>query len=71
MARKLKPCGTDAAYQRHYARGEPIDEACKAAHSAKVRPGAKARQRALEQLAREYPRRFLELLDEYRKAAAR
>lgn len=32
--RPLKPCGTDGAYKRHIARGEPVDEACRLAHSA-------------------------------------
>lgn len=27
-ARQLKPCGTYAAWTRHYRRGEPIDDAC-------------------------------------------
>lgn len=29
---RLKPCGTDAAYERHKRRGEPVDEACREAH---------------------------------------
>jgi hypothetical protein len=29
--RALRPCGTEAAYQRHKAHGEPIDEACRVA----------------------------------------
>ncbi|MFJ6066532.1 WhiB family transcriptional regulator [Streptomyces tendae] len=28
---KLSPCGTRAAYERHRRKGEPIDEACRAA----------------------------------------
>ncbi|RSM85092.1 hypothetical protein DMH25_45045, partial [Streptomyces sp. WAC 01325] len=27
------PCGTRAAYQRHLRRGEPVDEACRAANA--------------------------------------
>jgi hypothetical protein len=30
----LQPCGTDAAYQRHVAYGEPIDDACRDARNA-------------------------------------
>lgn len=30
-APQLQPCGTDAAYQRHMAHGEPVDEACRRA----------------------------------------
>lgn len=26
------PCGTERAYQRHYYRGEPVDDACAEAH---------------------------------------
>lgn len=29
----LKPCGTTAAYRRHYRRGEPIDESCRQAQA--------------------------------------
>ncbi|WP_405589803.1 WhiB family transcriptional regulator [Streptomyces sp. NBC_01092] len=29
----LAPCGTRAAYQRHLRRGEPVDEACRAANA--------------------------------------
>jgi hypothetical protein len=32
MSRHLKPCGTEAAWQRHRYRGEPVDEACEQAH---------------------------------------
>lgn len=32
--RKSQPCGTRAAAQRHYARGEPLCEPCKAAKAA-------------------------------------
>lgn len=31
--RPLAPCGTEAAYNRHTRKGEPIDEACRRAHS--------------------------------------
>jgi hypothetical protein len=36
--RTLKPCGTQAAYNRHRRRGEPIDDACRQAHSAAGAP---------------------------------
>lgn len=35
--RKLAPCGTVAARDRHVRRGEPVDEACAAAKSARYR----------------------------------
>jgi len=41
-ARPLRPCGTLAAYRRHLRRGEPIDDACRAAHS---RAAAESRRR--------------------------
>ncbi|MGW4728898.1 WhiB family transcriptional regulator [Streptomyces shenzhenensis] len=31
--RKLAKCGTRAAYQRHVRKGEPIDDACRAANA--------------------------------------
>ncbi|MFJ8633051.1 WhiB family transcriptional regulator [Streptomyces sp. NPDC093568] len=52
------PCGTRAAYQRHLRRGEPVDEACRAANAREAgryrrtgstrdqRESARARQRA-------------------------
>jgi hypothetical protein len=39
----VKPCGTDAAYARHYRHGEPIDDACRAAHSARCKANYQAR----------------------------
>jgi hypothetical protein len=33
--RKLEPCGTHAAAERHRAKGEPIDRACRLADAAK------------------------------------
>jgi WhiB family redox-sensing transcriptional regulator len=38
--RKLAACGTDAAYRRHVAKGEPIDDLC-----AQAREDEKARRR--------------------------
>ena len=32
--RTRQPCGTNAAYQRHKARREPVDDACRRAHAA-------------------------------------
>lgn len=31
--RPLAPCGTEAAYNRHCRNGEPIDDACRRAHT--------------------------------------
>lgn len=42
MSRELSPCGTAAAYERHRRRGEPIDDACKAA----ARERAQSRRQA-------------------------
>lgn len=42
---RLVPCGTDSAYFRHRRRGEPVDEACRAAHAAYV-AACKARRAA-------------------------
>lgn len=66
MPRKLKPCGTRAAYQRHLLHGEqPCDE-CKAANSAAARPGNRVKMRALKRLARRHPGEFAALLAEER-----
>lgn len=35
----LKPCGTEAAYQRHLLYKEPVDDACKEEHSRYRRAG--------------------------------
>lgn len=43
--RKPAECGTAAAYDRHHRNGEPVDDACRAAHNEKNR-AQKARQRA-------------------------
>lgn len=42
--RALRPCGTEAAYQRHIARGEPTDFKCRLAHANYVRPYYRARK---------------------------
>lgn len=68
MPRQLKPCGTEAAYQRHRRRGEEPCEPCKQAAREVRYPRSgiyqRARIRALGQLGREYRARYLELLDE-------
>lgn len=46
MARELKPCGTDAAFQRHRRRGETPCEPCREAHAAKKRRTDEARRSA-------------------------
>jgi hypothetical protein len=69
VTRQLQPCGTDAGYKRHRYNGDPRCGPCWAAHSATNSAANKARQRALYQLAAEHRARFLELLDEQRKAA--
>ncbi|MBO3663723.1 hypothetical protein [Microbacterium stercoris] len=33
MGRPKAPCGTDAAYRRHLRNGEPVDDACRQAHT--------------------------------------
>lgn len=33
MGRPKAPCGTDAAYRRHLRNGEPVDDACRKAHT--------------------------------------
>ncbi|WP_445524756.1 WhiB family transcriptional regulator [Streptomyces cyslabdanicus] len=35
--RPLSPCGTRAAYQRHLSKGEPVDDACRAANTVSKR----------------------------------
>lgn len=50
-ARTVYECGSEQAYQAHIRRGEPTDEACKAAHTAsdrrpEMREARYARQRA-------------------------
>lgn len=45
---KLKPCGTEAAYQRHVTYKEPFDEACKEAH-ARYRQAGREREKAKAQ----------------------
>ena len=36
-ASKLRPCGTAAAYRRHYARKEPVDPRCARWHVLEMR----------------------------------
>lgn len=35
--RTVKPCGTGAAYRRHFRRNEPIDARCRAWHREQMR----------------------------------
>ena len=37
VERRLRPCGTEAAWKRHYRYGEPVDAACAAARSAALK----------------------------------
>lgn len=81
--RTLMPCGTRAAYLRHYKRGEPIDDACRDAYNAYYRdyrkglPGAvrlryalveDARRRAKNRLSDAHPDRFEALTAELQPA---
>jgi hypothetical protein len=50
--RKVKPCGTIAAWRRHQRRGEPIDDRCRAARTRWLR-----RQRARARRARRHDKR--------------
>lgn len=64
----LKPCGTVAAYMRHYRRGEEPCDACLQAKRDRYKQigsdRALARARAEVRLRSEYPRRFQELVRE-------
>lgn len=45
--RRLAPCGTPAAYDRHVRNGEPVDDPCRLAHNARnVQVRAEARHRS-------------------------
>jgi hypothetical protein len=73
-------CGTDSGYQRHIRHQEEPCEACRMARrdymrdlrarSPRIRAGdridTKVKNRALWRLAREYPQRFNQLVDEER-----
>jgi hypothetical protein len=62
------PCGTRAASARHRSKGEPLDEDCLAAERAHHAKYSRARSRAKDRLAREFPDRLKELYrDEVRK----
>jgi hypothetical protein len=64
----LKPCGTVAAYMRHYRRGEEPCEECLQAKRDRYKQidsdRVLARARASVRLRGEYPRRFQELVRE-------
>lgn len=76
------PCGTYGGYQAHHRRNEPACDPClkaNAAYHANRRatdPAARERDnkrsavysKALWQLSREYPARFLELVDQFKAA---
>ena len=86
MSAPLKPPivhGTYAGWNQHQKRGEQPCSACKDASTQymrdyRARPGQRhkdrwwnsTRKRALEMLAREYPARFLEILDKVRADAS-
>lgn len=72
MRRELQPCGTNAAYQRHRRHGEPVDEACRTAHSTemsslkrarkeKIYARERARRQAHAALAHRHPEEFARL----------
>lgn len=64
MPRRLQPCGTRAAYQRHYRNGEKPCRPCRDAYNsyqseyARDRGNQRAYQRALKRLARMHPNVF-------------
>jgi hypothetical protein len=74
------PCGTYAGYGAHWRRDEPACDPCKAAnseyHKQRRAKDPKVKQReyrrnavyskALWRLAREYPKRFTELVEQYK-----
>lgn len=72
MPRPLKPCGTDAAYQRHLRHGEQPCTACREASFALRRVAAgperaaryAARGRARRAVAVRYPDEYRQLLDQ-------
>lgn len=74
MPRKLEPCGTNAAHERHLRRDERPCDACRRAHNAEVaaylrRTGrATARQRALAKLARRHLKAFEQFYTQARRS---
>ena len=46
--RKLSPCGTRGAYDRHKRRGEPIDPECQAGHEERLKERSAAKRAALD-----------------------
>lgn len=62
-------CGTNRAYNRHVARGEQPDAACRAAHTAYNAARQAIQQRAYARLAKEFRKRYRELYAEERLAA--
>lgn len=47
LERPLKPCGTQAAYDRHIKRGEPVDDECREANRLRQAKRRAARKAAL------------------------
>lgn len=71
MPRELQPCGTEAAYQRHWRSGQQPCDPCRRAHNANNRPANVIRDKAIAQLIREHRGRFLEIQDALSAEAAR
>ena len=78
MTRKLQPCGTRAAFMRHYRaglRGDEIDAACREANNEYQRSHptnnadhklyAAAQWRARRDLSERYPDEYEELFHQY------
>ncbi|HEX7040593.1 MAG TPA: hypothetical protein VF202_10790 [Trueperaceae bacterium] len=69
MTRRLKPCGTVAAYMRHYRRGETPCRDCRYAYSKyrrEDRPYSRSYQDALSALVKRYPAEFRGIYEELR-----
>lgn len=86
MSAEVAPCGTYAAYCRHYKRGEPVDDPCREARNEYVaelrrtnhntvqraRRTRRMRERALSRLQDAHPEEFRRLLaEEYEKEPVR
>ncbi|MFK0140662.1 WhiB family transcriptional regulator [Streptomyces murinus] len=59
--RPLAPCGTPSAYDRHIKLGEPVDDACRGAHtraSAEKRERVKQKPGSLKELFKAHTRRL-------------
>jgi hypothetical protein len=60
----LKPCGTNAAWNRHKRLGEKVDFACKLAHSRHEAARRKARKAATKELISRHKAEFMRLCRE-------